>query len=57
MKENDSQSAPASSHRSVLQAMDSSARLLLSSHDAVLTVDMGVEASRERVQVALVSVM
>lgn len=51
------QAADVGNRRSLLRLMrNSSARLLLSTHDAVLTVDMGNEASSRRVQEVFVSV-
>ncbi len=48
--------APAGSRRSLLRALSGGgSRLLLSEHDATLTVDMGNEASSRRVQEAFVS--
>lgn len=55
-KNDDGGTAPAVSHRLLLRALSrSGSRMLLSDHDATLTVDMGSKASSRRVQEAFVS--
>jgi len=55
-KNDDGSTAPAGSHRLLLRALSrSGSRMLLSDHDATLTVDMGSKASSRRVQEAFVS--